>query len=248
MTTTFPGGTSITLLDVYSDVAPDGLAGGSPHLHLASTECYIVVGGSGALQTIDARGYRETTLTPGLAVWFTPGTIHRAVNHGALQVVVLMGNAGLPEAGDAVMTFPADLVRDGDRYRASATLPVRATIPERARDTAARRDLAVEGFVAIRDAMIAGDDGPLQEFYGAAAALVEQRASGWASIVADGPMAQAEQSSEIVEELARGRFEHLRDSAVYRAPEPDGERAFGMCGRLRTYDVGNAMQLIPIGT
>jgi mannose-6-phosphate isomerase-like protein (cupin superfamily) len=248
MITTFPGGTSITLLGVYHDVAPDGLAGGSPHMHLASTECYIVVGGSGALQTVDAHGYRETALSPGVVVWFTPGTIHRAVNHGALQVVVLMGNAGLPEAGDAVMTFPADVVSDHDRYRAAATLPARATVPERARDAAKRRDLAVEGFVAIRDAIIAGDDGPLQEFYGAAAALVEQRASGWASIVADGPVAQAEQSSAIVEELARGRFGHLRDSAVHRAPEPDGERAFGMCGRLRTYDVGNAMQLIPLGT
>jgi mannose-6-phosphate isomerase-like protein (cupin superfamily) len=248
MTTTFPGGTSITFLGVYQDAAPDGLAGGSPHLHLASTECYIVVGGSGALQTVDARGYRETALLPGVVLWFTPGTIHRAVNHGGLQIVVLMGNAGLPEAGDAVMTFPADVVHDRDRYRAAATLPARATVPERARDAAQRRDLAVEGFIAIRDAMRAGDDGPLHEFYGAAAALVEHRASGWAATIADGPHAQAERSLEVVEALAGGRFANLFDSAVYRAAESHGERSFGMCGRLRTYDLGNPVHLVSPAT
>lgn len=248
MTATFPGGTSITLLGVYDQRAPDGLAGGSPHMHLASTECYIVIGGSGALQTVDAYGYRETALTPGVVAWFTPGTIHRAVNHGGLQVAVVMGNAGLPEAGDAVMTFPADVVADVERYLAAATLPPRPTVPEQARDAIARRDLAVEGFAAIRDAIVAGDDGPLKEFYAAAAIVVRQRAGGWASIVRDGPLAQAEQSLAIVEALARGRFEHLADSAVYRGTHPNGECTFGMCGRLRAYDVGNPVQVTTLTT
>ena len=245
MTTTFPGGTSITLLGVYDDLAPDGLAGGSPHLHLASTECYIVVGGSGVLQTVDAGGYRETALIPGVVVWFTPGTIHRAVNRGGLQVVVLMDNAGLPEAGDAVMTFPADVVGDPNRYRASATLPTRASVPERARDAAARRDLAVEGFITIRDAVIGGDERPLRKFHAAAARIVEERAGRWASIVSEGPLAKAKVSLAVVGELARGRFGHLADSALLRAPDPDGERTFGMCGRLRAYDVGGADRLPP---
>ena len=30
--TTFPGGTSVTLLDVYDDAGPDGLRGGTPHM------------------------------------------------------------------------------------------------------------------------------------------------------------------------------------------------------------------------
>src|SRR5687767_8160590 len=93
----FPGGTSVTRLSVYSGhCAADGLAGGTPHLHLASTEAYVVIGGSGALHTLDVSGFRATPLTAGSTVWFTPGTIHRAVNHGDLQVVVVMSNAGLP--------------------------------------------------------------------------------------------------------------------------------------------------------
>ena len=57
----FPGGTSLSHLDVYADAAPDGICGGSPHMHLVSTEAYVVISGEGALQTIDADGVRETT-------------------------------------------------------------------------------------------------------------------------------------------------------------------------------------------
>ncbi|MEU4442406.1 cupin domain-containing protein [Actinosynnema sp. NPDC050801] len=238
---TFPGGTSLSFLDVYDDAAPDGVVGGSPHLHLASTECYVVVGGKGELHAVTLDGCQEIPLGPGSVVWFTPGTIHRAVNHGGLQVVVLMDNAGLPEAGDAVMTFPPDVVADPDRYRAAATLPHRATEAERAADARARRDLAVEGFTRIRDAIRAGDRTPLREFHAAAAALVRGRAATWASIVRDGPLSQAEAGLSVTSDLAVGAAWHLERATVFRSPEPASERAFGMCGRLRPHDVGNAV-------
>ncbi|MDW4573710.1 cupin domain-containing protein [Microbacterium sp. M3] len=232
----FPGGTSVSLLDVYDDVAPDGLRGGSPHLHLASTECYVVIGGRGALHTVDAHGASEIALAEGSVVWFTPGTIHRAVNHGDLRVLVLMSNAGLPEAGDAVMTFPADIVADPGRYAAAATLPA-GSENERADAAARRRNLAVEGYLSIRKAVDAGDFGPLREFQAAAAAIIEHRASSWTDIVEQGPAAQAARSLDVARALSRGEFAHLEDAAVYRAAEPAGERRFGMCGRLRPYDV-----------
>jgi len=237
---TFPGATSVTLLDVYDDVAPDGLRGGSPHMHLASTECYVVIGGRGELHTVDPSGARETELREGSVVWFTPGTIHRAVNHGDLKVLVLMGNAGLPEAGDAVMTFPADIVADPERYAAAATLPRE---PEQATADAAarRRDLAVEGFLVIRDAARAGDFGPLRDFHAAAARLVQDRADAWTDIVERGPAAQAARSLDITGALARGDAPHLAAAAVSQAPQPAGERRFGMCGRLRAYDVSDAL-------
>ncbi|MFD0478803.1 cupin domain-containing protein [Nonomuraea thailandensis] len=77
---TFPGGTSISRLTVYTGACADGLEGGTPHLHTASTEAYVVIGGRGTLQTLDVNGLKETELGPGSTVWFTPGTIHRAVN------------------------------------------------------------------------------------------------------------------------------------------------------------------------
>jgi mannose-6-phosphate isomerase-like protein (cupin superfamily) len=227
---TFPGGTSLSFLDVYDDAAPDGVVGGSPHLHLASTECYVVVAGEGELHTVTLEGCREIPLTAGSVIWFTPGTIHRAVNHGGLRVVVLMGNAGLPEAGDAVMTFPPDVLADPDRYRAAATLPPRATEADRAADARRRRDLAVEGFLPIRDALRDGDEAPLRAFYAAAAALVRSRAGTWESIVRDGPLAQAETALALTADLVSGAAPHLESAGVFRSPTPD--RVFGMCGRL----------------
>lgn len=241
MSSTFPGGTSLSFLDVYDDAAPDGVVGGSPHVHLASTECYVVVAGEGELHTVTLDGFREMAIGPGSVVWFTPGTIHRAVNHGGLRVIVLMSNAGLPEAGDAVMTFPVDVVADPDRYRAAATLPRRATEAERAVDARRRRDLAVAGFTRIRDAIRDGDQAPLREFYAAAVALVRGRAGTWSGIVRDGPLSQAETGLATTSDLTVGVAGHLERAAVFQAPEPAPERAFGMCGRLRPYDVRNAM-------
>lgn len=240
---TFPGGTSVTLLDVYDDAGPDGLVGGSPHMHLASTECYVVVGGQGALHTVDASGARETDLAPGTVVWFTPGTIHRAINHGDLQVLVIMSNAGLPEAGDAVMTFPAGVVADPDRYREAATLPVRESIEARTADAAARRDLAVEGFLHLREAIARGDDQPLREFYTAAAAIVRERSVTWEDIIERGPLAQAQDSAEIARRLASGDSGNLLAASTHTAPPLPAERGFGMCGRLRAYDVAGSSGL-----
>ncbi|WP_347977909.1 cupin domain-containing protein [Microbacterium sp. ProA8] len=238
----FPGATSVTLLDVYDDAAPDGLHGGSPHMHLASTECYVVIGGRGELHTIDAGGARETALSEGSVVWFTPGTIHRAVNHGDLKVLVVMGNAGLPEAGDAVMTFPPDIVADPERYAGAATLPAEP-LEARADAAARRRDLAVEGYLRLRAAVDAGDPAPLREFHAAAAALVRERAAAWTGIVERGPVAQAAHSLDITRALARGDAAHLALAAISEAPALTGERGFGMCGRLSAYDVSDPRAL-----
>ena len=119
----FPGATGVTLLDVYDWVAPDGLRGGSAHIHLASTEGYLILRGAGRLQTLGAQGFREEPLRPGDCLWFTPGTVHRLVNEdGQLQILVIMQNAGLPEAGDCVLTFPPAILADPARYAAAASL------------------------------------------------------------------------------------------------------------------------------
>src|SRR6516164_7329834 len=119
----FPGATGVTVLDVYDWVAPDGLPGGSAHVHLASTEGYVVLSGAGRLQTLGERGYAQTPLRPGDCLWFTPGTIHRLINDGGLRLLVVMQNAGLPEHGDAVLTFPPEVLADPAAYARAAALP-----------------------------------------------------------------------------------------------------------------------------
>jgi mannose-6-phosphate isomerase-like protein (cupin superfamily) len=68
-----PGGISVTHLRVYNTEGPDGLRGGSPHLHFACSEAYFVIAGEGAVQTLCQNGFRELALRTGSVVWFTPG-------------------------------------------------------------------------------------------------------------------------------------------------------------------------------
>src|SRR5262249_21319795 len=155
----FPGATGVTVLDVYDWPAPDGLQGGSAHVHLASTEGYVVLAGEGRLQTLGARGYAETPLRPGECLWFTPGTIHRLVNDGGLRLLIVMQNAGLPEHGAAVLPFPPDVLADPAAYARAASL-TSGDSPAADEDIAAaarrRASLAVEGYLALR-ARVAAD-------------------------------------------------------------------------------------------
>lgn len=230
----FPGGTALSHLDIYDDAAPDGRCGGAPHVHLVSTEAYVITAGRGELQTLDAEGARSTPLTPGDVLWFTPGTVHRAVNHGGLEIMILMSAAGLPEAGDAVLTFPPEHLTDRSAYAAASAL---GEGPDRAERAARRRDLAVTGMQRLRTALEAGDRGPLEEFLSAAAALVRDRAEDWAGIVREHPLAHARQALAITEALGRGETAHLTQARMRRAAPPAAERAFGMCGRIRAYDL-----------
>ncbi|MFI7633057.1 cupin domain-containing protein [Nonomuraea sp. NPDC049400] len=236
---TFPGGTSVSRLSVYSgSPCADGLEGGTPHLHTASTEAYVVVGGRGTLQTLDVNGLRETELSAGTTVWFTPGTIHRAVNRGDLEVVVVMSNAGLPEAGDAVMTFPPEIVADPDRYREAATLPSQGEEDAVRR----RRELAVEGFLRLAGAAAEGDLGPLHRFYDHALALVRPKAAAWRSIWADTVAQETRRTAEILDALERGDGAHLRRSALMESPPHE---RWGMCGHLRAHDVAHPIVHTP---
>jgi len=236
MTAAFPGGTSITRLSVYPGACAGG---GTPHLHTASTEAYVVIAGRGALQTLDAGGPRETELSSGSTVWFTPGTIHRAINHGGLEVVVVMQNAGLPEAGDAVMTFPPEIVADPARYRRAATLPDGdADVVEAA--VRRRRDLAVEGFLGLVASAREGDFAPLQRLYDDAVALVRPAVAGWRETWERTVAQETRNTAAVLDALERGDGEHLRNAALLESP-PSAAPAWGMCGRLRTHDVAHPL-------
>jgi mannose-6-phosphate isomerase-like protein (cupin superfamily) len=227
----FPGGIGLSHLRVYE-------GGGTPHLHTVCTEAYAVVSGTGSVQTLTASRFEEVPLEPGAFVWFTPGTIHRLVNGGALEILVVMGNAGLPEAGDMVITFPPDVVGSAEAYDAAAALP------DDDRTTAGpgdaprrRRDLAVPEFERLVAATEGGDLDPLRAFHAAAAALVRPRVAAWEAIWRDGPKAAADRTGEQLAALAGGAADHLAGASVHRLPPPPDERRLGCCGTLGTYVV-----------
>ncbi len=223
-----PGGIGLSRLRVYDwPAAPgsDGFCGGTPHMHLACTEAYAVVGGSGAVQTLTADGAASTPLAAGDLVWFTPGTVHRLVNDGDLRIVVLMQNAGLPEAGDAVFTFPAEILADADAYAEAAALD--PADPEGA--ARERRELALSGFTVLRQRLADGDPAAMTDFHAAALRLVRPHLPSWRATFERGPAAEIARTSAHLDALAAGDTAHLRAAAVYRGePAP----AWGMCGRL----------------
>ena len=232
MTGLFPGAVGISRLRVYTDRAIDGLRGGSPHLHTVCSEGYLVTSGTGRVQTLTlGGGFQETALAPGALLWFGPGTIHRLVNDGDLELVVIMQNSGLPEAGDAVLTFPDAHISAATAYSAAA----RIDGPDAAsRLTAAmiRRDRAVEGFAALRDAAASGDLDPLRRFHARAAALVADHADTWRERWRTGAWTAAAATSRQLDALAAADTAHFADASTHRA-EP--VERLGMCGWLRAY-------------
>ena len=234
----FPGATSVSRLEAYADAATDGLAGGTPHLHTVSSEAYLVVAGSGVLQTVDATGFAQHPLEPGTLVWFEPGVIHRAVNQGSLDVRVIMANAGLPEAGDAVMTFPDEVLADPAAYQAAAALPgPDRPADERRAAAGARRDLAVRGFLDLFDDGVPDaarlDHERLARLHARAVALVAPRAAGWRGLWQHGALAEATETGARLDALDAGRDPGLAAARVTTAgPEP---ASLGMCGVLDRY-------------
>ena len=152
-----PGGIGVSHLRVYA-------GGGTPHLHTRCTEAYLVVGGTGSVQTLTLHGgFEETPLAPGALVTFGPGTVHRLMNpNDDLELYVLMSDAGLSEAGDMVLTLTPDLLAD---HAAHFALPDPPTLEA----AMARRAKAIAGFDVLRD----GGRDALAAFHDAATRIVE---------------------------------------------------------------------------
>ncbi|MFI8949535.1 cupin [Streptomyces sp. NPDC053750] len=229
-----PGAVGLSHLSAYDWAAADGVCGGSPHLHLVCTEAYVVTGGRGAVQTLSPDGYRDIPLEPGSVAWFTPGTVHRMVQGGGLRVTVLMQNSGLPEAGDAVFTFPPEVLADPEAYAAAATLPS-GTGPETQAAARRRRDLAVAGYLALREALVAGDDGPYREFQWAAARLVRDKVPAWRELWRSGALATAERTGAQLDALTDGGVPAYLGEATAYETAPTRLGGYGMCGRRDEY-------------
>lgn len=245
----FPGATAVSRLRVYDWPAADGLRGGSPHLHTASAEGYVVLHGTGTLETLSGDGYGEHPLAPGTLLWFTPGTVHRLVTTGGdLDILVIMQNAGLPEAGDAVLTFPPAVLADPAAYAAAVALATPDELEAGPQlggstsDAAARRrrDLALDGYLDLREQVQARGPGALAGLHRAAGTLVRDRARRWRGLWERRALEQALATGAHLDDLAEGRADFLLGSAVYTADPLGHPPRYGMCGRLSLWDVEHA--------
>lgn len=232
-----PGGIGVSHLMVYDSPASDGLIGGSPHMHFACSEAYLVIKGQGSVQTLSSDGFREVPLSAGSLVWFTPGLIHRLINQDCqLEIFAVMENAGLPEHGDSVLTFPSEHLADEDRYLHFASLERAGSAFADTREAAEkRRDLAVEGFLSLRAELQKG--GSLHSFYSRAVRLVQSKESIWRAHWQAGPVSTIQRTKTFLDKLQIGVSDYLDQGRVFEVPldPPQEERKLGMCGTLRKY-------------
>ena len=230
MSVSLIAGIGISRVVVYAQrPAPDGQNGGSPHIHSVTDEAYYVTKGTGWVELHDLeRGFRRVRLEPGTYVDFEPGVLHRLVNEDGLELLAIMGNAGLPEAGDARMYFGPEVDASPERYEELWTLPRREGLA----GALERRDRAVEAYAELarrwatdREAYFA----ELRRFIGTANRAAMAKKDSFVPHLERGPQARLEK--------ARVRLAHLdgvEEHPVVRR-QPQAETAgLGMCGQLYT--------------
>ncbi|MBW7884863.1 MAG: cupin domain-containing protein [Caldilineaceae bacterium] len=233
----FPGGVGLSHLRVYDTIAPDGQMGGSPHMHLVCSEAYIVLGGTGKVESLGPQGYRELMLEPGRIVWFTPGIIHRLVNlDGKLEILVIMQNSGLPEAGDFIFAFPQAVMADASAYARASSLARHDRVFASDDDAAhGRRDLAVLGMMELRRQYEQEGIAALTAFYEAGLRILQPGMKRWQAIWQAGAEQVARDTGQQLEALLAGHIDHLLASSIHEHSTPTGERSLGMCGTLALY-------------
>ena len=222
-------GIGLTHLTVYDQrPAPDGKMSGSPHVHAVTDEGYYVMSGSGRVELHDLEnGFRSVELTPGRYVQFPPGVLHRLVNTGRLVLLVVMGNAGLAERGDARIYFGRAVDEDPTEYARLAGL-AKTNGLEGALD---RRDAAIRaymGLVELWEKDRKAYDRELERFVGAHMKAAAALRTGFSEAVEAGPVAWGEKF--------RRRVAGLPSAGAEAAPvlhlPPEGT-TLGMCGVLR---------------
>ncbi|HUT08660.1 MAG TPA: cupin domain-containing protein [Candidatus Latescibacteria bacterium] len=222
-------GIGLTRLTVYDQrPAPDGLMSGSPHVHAVTDEGYYVLSGRGRVELHDLKdGFRSVELLPGRYVQFPPGVVHRLVSADHLVLLVVMGNAGLAEHGDARIYFGKVVDGDPAEYARLVGLAQGKGL-EGALD---RRDAAIRAYVGLLE-MWAKDRlayfRELGRFIGVHLTAVLQLREGFSEAVEAGPVAWGERFRKRLANLPLGREEL---SPVLHLP-PD-ETVLGMCGVLR---------------
>lgn len=226
MSTDFIAGIGLTRLTVYEQrPAPDGIHSGCAHVHACTDEAYYVVSGTGAIELNDLEsGYRRVPLAPGDYVQFPPGTLHRSISTGALEVLAVLGNAGLAEHGDARIYFGAEVDADPAEFARLVALPKTHGLE----GALARRDASVRAYTRLlalwrddRDAYFA----ELERFIAVHRAAIAPRRDEFARIVADGPARWVARAEARVQGLAAA------DTAK-RTVAADATPALGMCGTL----------------
>jgi mannose-6-phosphate isomerase-like protein (cupin superfamily) len=222
-------GIGLTRLEVYDQrPAPDGLNSGSPHVHAVTDEGYYVLGGRGRVELHDLRyGFRTVELTPGRYLQYPPGVLHRLVSTDHLVLLVVMGNAGLAEHGDARIYFGKKVDENPPEFARLVGLAA----AEGLEGALKRRDAAVRAYLGLLD--LWAKDRPayfaeLKRFIGVHMEAAAGLRADFSRAVESGPVSWGEKFLRRVADLPMSR----EGSAplLYVPPE---QTTLGMCGILK---------------
>lgn len=233
MTDGMIGGIGLTHLRVYDQrPGPDGVMAGCAHVHGLTEEAYFCIAGKGAVELHDLQnGFRTIALKPGDYVQFPPNTLHRSVSTDAIEVLAVMGNAGLPERGDARIYFGAEADADPDHFQRLKKL-----VSTGLDGALARRDasaLAYMHLIDLWDQDRTAYKRELERFFAVHRADLASRRAEFAAAVEEGAAQWAR--------LDAARFAALPDApqtadGVVSAEAGSRGVVFGMCGLLRQVD------------
>jgi mannose-6-phosphate isomerase-like protein (cupin superfamily) len=222
------GGIGLTVLRVYAQrPGPDGVTAGCAHVHALTGEAYFGLAGEGALELHDPQqGFRSVTIRPGTYVQFPPGTLHRSVSTSGLEVLAIMGNAGLAEHGDARIYFGADVDADAGRYEA-----LRALVDKGLDGALERRDASASAYQRLmdlwkRDRVAYVTE--LQRFLNKHHATIAARRGTMEAAIREGTLREAEQA--LAQLAALTARQDIHRPGVWHAHETDP--VLGMCGML----------------
>lgn len=227
-----PAGIGLTQIKIYDTPGPDGIVSGGPHVHLVSSEIYVVLRGSGQMELLSMNGVEHIDLKPHEAVFFRPGTFHRAVNPNRdLEILAVMQNGGLPERGDFVLSFPHETLANPRAYAQA----LRATTLAEAHK---RRDLAVLGYLEIRRAFEsspAQGQEALRKFYRAARNLIAPKVDGFEWVLKVGAQSELKASLDACDFIRSGRLDYLETSEHAMLDPMNQPGQPGMSGELHAY-------------
>ncbi len=227
-----PGGIGLTHIRVYTDTGPDGVPGGGAHVHLACSEIYYILKGTGSIELLSIDGLQTVPLEPHQAVFFRPGIFHRVVNPNRdLELLAIMQNGGLPERGDFVMSFPPEVLANPALYTQSLRCTTMA-------DAIKRRDLSLTGFTALKAAFARSlEEGQtaLRAFYRQARNIIAPKVDGFEWVLKQGAQNEVKDSLDACDFIRVGRTDYLERSRHSVLHPFDGPAKPGMCGELHPY-------------
>ncbi|MBF0280901.1 MAG: cupin domain-containing protein, partial [SAR324 cluster bacterium] len=207
---------------------PDGIDSGSPHIHAITSEAYYVLEGEGLVEFNDLeKGFYTMPLKKGQFLQFSPCVMHRLINKGHLEILGIMGNAGLAENGDARIYFGRAVDEDSETYQNIVNLPKN----EGLEGALKRRDLATKGYQELIQLWETDQSAYFQElkrFISKHQQFVHENQERFLPFIESGPMAWGHSAENLMKEAPTDlRHNNLVSDLIKE------DYLYGMCGTLK---------------